>query len=193
MSLSESQLSPVASPLNRWRPNRRPTGCEGVLPEIDGGSGVAVDHDQSVGLRPIRDPGRPGRDRGPHRSIDRGDPVGDYEGQSLLCPPGTNPANAMKKASAPIRTRRPNFPFIPFSPIPSGVGGSRCRLPPTTDYSPNALFRKAAICPRVTGWLGQNRLLVGGLHPRVIPAWANRSIADSNRWPLSSTNRSGPL
>jgi hypothetical protein len=37
-------------------------------------------------------------------------------------------------------------------------------------YSPNARFKNAAICPLVTGLSGQYRLLVGGLHPTVIPA-----------------------
>src|SRR5690606_22906248 len=40
-----------------------------------------------------------------------------------------------------------------------------------------ALARNEAICPRVTGWVGQNRSFFGGLHPTVIPAAANASIS----------------
>ena len=38
-------------------------------------------------------------------------------------------------------------------------------------------MRKAAICSRVTGSLGQNRSLAGGLQPRVMPARAMRRMS----------------
>lgn len=37
----------------------------------------------------------------------------------------------------------------------------------------------AAIRPRVTGSVGQNRSLIGGLHPRVIPKPAMNSVSPS--------------
>ncbi len=41
---------------------------------------------------------------------------------------------------------------------------------------PNALTKNVAICSRVTGSVGQNIVLSGGLQPLVIPAAANASI-----------------
>ena len=73
---------------------------------------------------------------------------------------------------------------------PSGFPGEgRSRAGGLLGVRLRARVRKVAIWSRVILWSGQNRLLVGGLHPAVIPAAANRLIADSKIWPLSSTKR----
>src|SRR5690606_40359327 len=46
-----------------------------------------------------------------------------------------------------------------------------------------ARARKAAICPRVTGWSGQNR---SGAQPRVIPDRARAAMSVAKVWPLVS-------
>ena len=53
--------------------------------------------------------------------------------------------------------------------------------------SPSALRRNAAIAPRLTGSLGQYRLLEGGLHPMVIPASAIALMSASKMLVSSST------
>src|SRR5690606_40910931 len=54
----------------------------------------------------------------------------------------------------------------------------------------SARARNAAICPRVTLASGQNRVLAGGLQPRVMPAEAMQLMSFSKVWPLSSSNDS---
>jgi len=57
---------------------------------------------------------------------------------------------------------------------------------------PNDRCRNAAICPRGTFDVGQNRSLTGGLHPRVTPAAASLSMSLSKIRSLSSVNGSPP-
>ncbi len=59
---------------------------------------------------------------------------------------------------------------------------------PVTRRSSRARRRNAAIWPRVTASSGQNRSLVGGLHPRVTPVAANHSMSAWNTEASSSTN-----
>ena len=59
---------------------------------------------------------------------------------------------------------------------------SRCR----------ARARKVAICSRVTGSLGQNNVLSGGLQPLVIPAAANAPIFAACTEPAISANEADP-
>src|SRR5690606_25484311 len=54
--------------------------------------------------------------------------------------------------------------------------------------SPKARYKKAAICPRVTGSSGQNRSLTGGLQPRLIPSWTIQAISFSKMFPDTSNN-----
>src|SRR5690606_28651136 len=79
--------------------------------------------------------------------------------------------------------------------LPTPASAARGRKPYTvrgSDQLPSARCRKAAICPRVTKSLGQNRLFCGGLQPRVTPAAATRWLSPSTTDPLSSMTRLPP-
>src|SRR5690606_14411106 len=75
------------------------------------------------------------------------------------------------------------------TPWPRGPEGL-CRL---AQESRRARTRNEAICSRVTGSLGQNRSLSGGLQPRVIPAAARALMSRSKIEPASSSKWSTSL
>ena len=79
------------------------------------------------------------------------------------------------------------------SPPPSaGETKDGQRHPSTLGSVPysRARYRKLAISARLTSWLGQNRVLAGGLHPFVTPAVPSRSMSFSKIDPSSSVKRS---